>query len=308
MQYWWVNQNQTYAQEVGGGYLWSPKQKANGQRNRFYDSMTEARPGDVIFSFADTYIKAIGIVIGACQSAPKPTEFGAIGSQWSAEGWYLPVRFTELDAFIRPRDHMERIAPTLPTRYSPIQADGRGNQGTYLAPIDIPMALVLKELLTGQVENIIAGAISEYDIEGDVAAEDIRNDETIPVTFREQLVRARVGQGLFRSRVEMLEAGCRITGIRDRKFLRASHIKPWAQSDSYEKLDGNNGLLLAPNADHLFDKGFISFTSGGTLLCSKFLPSEIKVALGITDLTAPLSLTSSQEVYMAFHREHIFLH
>ena len=54
MRYWWVNQNQTYVQEVGGGYLWSPKVNANGRSNRFYDSMIEAAPGDVVFSFCDT--------------------------------------------------------------------------------------------------------------------------------------------------------------------------------------------------------------------------------------------------------------
>ena len=25
MRYWWVNQNQTFRQEIEGGYLWSPK-------------------------------------------------------------------------------------------------------------------------------------------------------------------------------------------------------------------------------------------------------------------------------------------
>ena len=47
MNYWWANQNQTYVHEVGGGYLWSPKVNADGRRNRFYDAMTEAAPGDV---------------------------------------------------------------------------------------------------------------------------------------------------------------------------------------------------------------------------------------------------------------------
>ena len=64
MRYWWVNQNQTYRHEVPGNYLWSPKRKNNGDRNPFYDFMREVRevaPGDVVFSFADTFIKAIGI-------------------------------------------------------------------------------------------------------------------------------------------------------------------------------------------------------------------------------------------------------
>ena len=61
-QYWWVNQNQTYQFEVHGGYMWSPKTNTNGARNQFYDNMTETNPGDVVFSFKDTYIKAIGVL------------------------------------------------------------------------------------------------------------------------------------------------------------------------------------------------------------------------------------------------------
>ena len=38
----------------------------------------------------------MGVVIGSCQSSPKPTEFGAAGKYWANGGWYLPVRFTEL--------------------------------------------------------------------------------------------------------------------------------------------------------------------------------------------------------------------
>jgi hypothetical protein len=61
MRYWWVNQNQTYRHEVEGGYLWSPKRNANGGRNPFYESMREVAPGDLIFSFMDTRILAVGI-------------------------------------------------------------------------------------------------------------------------------------------------------------------------------------------------------------------------------------------------------
>jgi len=42
-----------------------------------------------------------------------------------------------------------------------------------------------------------------------------------------QLVKARRGQGVFRSNVELIETSCRITGLRVLHHLRASHIKPW---------------------------------------------------------------------------------
>jgi putative restriction endonuclease len=77
MRYWWVNQNQTYRQEVEGGYLWSPKRKAGDAKNPFYEYMREVSPGDIVFSFADTKISAIGIVESYCYESPRPEEFGA---------------------------------------------------------------------------------------------------------------------------------------------------------------------------------------------------------------------------------------
>jgi predicted restriction endonuclease len=52
------------------------------------------------------------------------------------------------------------------------------------------------------------------------------------------------------------------------EHLRASHCKPWRDSSNEERLDGENGLLLRPNADHLFDRGFIGFEDNGDVLVS----------------------------------------
>ena len=87
MRYWWVNQNQTFRHEIGGGYLWSPKRNANGARNPFYESMREVSPGDLIFSFVDTRIVAIGIAKSYCWECPKPAEFGSAGEYWENVGW-----------------------------------------------------------------------------------------------------------------------------------------------------------------------------------------------------------------------------
>ena len=61
-----INQNQTYRHEIAGGYLWSPKRNANKARNPFYESMREVAPGDIIFSFRDTRIAALGIARSYC--------------------------------------------------------------------------------------------------------------------------------------------------------------------------------------------------------------------------------------------------
>src|SRR6185369_6435871 len=61
--------------EVRGSFMWSPKRNANGARNQFYENVREVAPGDVVFSFCDTRIKAIGVVTGGSQTGPKP-DFG----------------------------------------------------------------------------------------------------------------------------------------------------------------------------------------------------------------------------------------
>ena len=109
MRYWWVNQNQTYRHEVAGGYLWSPKRKANGHINPFYEFMREVAPGDVIFSFADTLIRAIGIAKSHCYECPKPLEFGSVGMNWEQVGWKIDVEYRSVTDPIRPVDHMATL-------------------------------------------------------------------------------------------------------------------------------------------------------------------------------------------------------
>ena len=112
MRYWWVNQNQTYRHEVRGGYLWSPKRNANNARNPFYETMREVAPGDLIFSFCDAQIRAIGIAQSFCWESPKPTEFGNTGQYWENIGWKVSVSFVELSTRIRPKDHMDVLGPS----------------------------------------------------------------------------------------------------------------------------------------------------------------------------------------------------
>src|SRR5260370_42270332 len=113
MRYWWVNQNQTFRQEITGGYRWSPKRNANGARNPFYESMREVSPGDLIFSFVDTRIAAIGLVKSYCWKCPKPTEFVSVVLNWDNIGWRVNVSFSQLLNKIRPRDLLKVLSASL---------------------------------------------------------------------------------------------------------------------------------------------------------------------------------------------------
>ena len=93
MEYWWVNQNQTADHEIAGGYMWSPKRSQNDSYNQFYENMRSVDAGDLVLSYYDTKIQHLGVVRYPAVSAPKPTEFGKIGQNWSNEVWYVPVEW-----------------------------------------------------------------------------------------------------------------------------------------------------------------------------------------------------------------------
>jgi hypothetical protein len=134
----------------------------------------------------------------------------------------------------------------------------------------------------------------------------ITNDVRIRETVRWALVRARIGQGLFRKRLESIEQSCRVTGIRERELLRASHIKPWAHSSDREKLDGENGLLLTPHIDHLFDKGFITFSDRARIIVSERLPRAVVRDWKLQGTCPGEPFTPKQRKFLRYHRENVF--
>ena len=93
----------------------------------------------------------------------------------------------------------------------------------------------------------------------------------------------RVGQQIFRDGLlEYWQGRCAITGLAVAEVLRASHIKPWAEcATDAERLDVFNGLLLAPNLDAAFDRGFITVAENGEVLVSERLGDPDRRALGL---------------------------
>lgn len=316
MRYWWVNQNQTYRYEIQGGYLWSPKRNANGARNPFYESMREVTPGDLILSFMDTHILAIGIAQSYCWESPKPLEFGNSGQNWENVGWKVKVHFTELANKVRPKDHIEVLRPLLPTRYSPLQPNGNGMQSVYLTELAVPLAEALFGLIGPEIAPIAHAAsqavpISADDLESweQKLEHSVATDATIPETDRLAIIRARKGQGLFKERVSKIESRCRITGVENPTHLVASHCKPWRDSTNEERLNGENGLLLTPTIDHLFDRGFIGFEDSGRLIISPVAhrPSLQQMGINVMGTVNVGRFSAGQKQFLDFHRNAVLL-
>ncbi len=333
-RYWWVNHKQTFRQEIGGAYLWSPKRKANGARNAFYDNMRAASPGDFVLSFADGLIRHVGRVAEFALTAPKPEEFGTTGGYWNAVGWLLPVYWVPLAAAVRPRDLIATLGPLLPDKYSPISpSTGKGMQSAYLAEVaqsvfeavigagaaDGPAAYDADSLQRGGANSLSFRVVSE---EMDDAVEKrVAADDTLDDTTRKTVILARRGQGQFRSNVHAVERACRLTGITNPTLLIASHIKPWRLCETAtERLDGMNGLMLTPDADLLFDRGFVTFRDDGRPEVSRRFDRRDLVRLGLGG-TGPEAwglseaqaayvasgLRPEQCAYMDYHRREVFV-
>lgn len=135
---------------------------------------------------------------------------------------------------------------------------------------------------------------------------EIKSRTDIGPTEKQQLIQARRRQGDFRANVSQYETACRVTGISIPEHLIASHIKPWRESTDEERIDGHNGLLLAPHIDHLFDGGWISFEDDGVLLISPSLNQDVRAAWGISDQLLPRPFSPKQSEFLEYHRKHVF--
>lgn len=282
--------------------------------------MREVAPGDVVFSFVDTLIIAIGIARTYCYESPKPTEFGTAGSYWGAIGWKVDVSFREVTNRVRPKDHIDQLRSTLPEKYSPLRSNGDGLQSVYLTAVSPAFADIVFRLI-GQEANQVAdmgrvgsraqqlspaseSTLDEWERRVEAA---IRDDRSLENTEREALVQARRGQGVFRANVQAVERSCRVTKVERREHLIASHVKPWRDSSNDERLDGENGLLLTPTIDHLFDKGFISFEDRGDLIISPVadFPSLQRMGVPTSVGMNVGSFSEGQRRFLEYHRSNV---
>jgi hypothetical protein len=309
-RFWWVNHSQTVRQEIEGSYLWFPNRTHRSKaRSESEKSIQRLMPGDVVFSFADRFIGAVGVVLGQARESAKPLELASIADYAEAKsGWLAPVRFMPLKHALNIEDHIGALAPVLPRKHSPLLASGVSNQHVALAAVPPFMASTLAGLLKGEVERIV-GTIVEFvgrSLPEDAAEAAIQQRSDISATQKSDLLQSRTGQGVFRVNLEQIEHSCRVTGVLDRRHLLAAHIKPWSECDDTEKLDGHNGLLMSPHVAHLFDRGYVSFSDDGELLVSQELNP---VVLEKWQILLPLNVGQfrpEQCYFLSHHRREVF--
>ena len=138
---------------------------------------------------------------------------------------------------------------------------------------------------------------------------DPEDSKDLTKTERRAVISARVGQGLYKDNLYLVENACRITGVSEPALLRASHMKPWSLCENTEeRLDGNNGLLLTPTYDVMFDRGYLTFDPNGRPIVSPRISKAVIESLSMPDAASmPVRpFSAKQKKYLEFHRNNIF--
>lgn len=122
-------------------------------------------------------------------------------------------------------------------------------------------------------------------------------------TERISQVKSRVGQGAYRKSImHRWRYQCGVTGFDDPRILIASHIVSWKEATNDERLDVDNGILLSPTFDALFDKHFISFENNGKIILSDEIDRNAFQKIGITGLEKLQQIHSGNLNYLERHR------
>ena len=147
----------------------------------------------------------------------------------------------------------------------------------------------------GEYEQIVTEEFTS--IESDL--DEIQGEERLVIT------KQRINQSVFRKRLlKRYGKRCCLCGVSGEDMLIASHIKPWSVADEGERVDVNNGLLLCPNHDWLFDKGYISFDANGKIVVSDDLSDVNQVFMNV-DRNKILNMSEYTRNYMKYHCDNI---
>jgi len=126
-----------------------------------------------------------------------------------------------------------------------------------------------------------------------------------------RLVEPRLGQGTFRVSVtDAYGRACAATGEHSLPALEAVHIRAFAEDGPH---DVRNGLLLRADLHRLFDKGYVTVTSGHRLEVSPRLRGDYSNGKSYYPLHGqPLRLPDNPadhpaDEFLSWHNEHVYL-
>lgn len=287
MGYFWVNQGQTFKLEYQFECLWAPIQDKNGRSIHHWDTMKQLQAGDIIINYSKSKVVGYCVAQTRAYNYQKPEEFNG-HSNWGTEGRICDVKYYLFETPIDKAVIYNKIKELDGSEYSPFNTKGNVNQG-YLYKLTKEEFDVILDIASIKLDSINVDVLPENSSVG---------TETLAVGKR------RIGQGRYRRDVIRLWDGkCAITSSTIQELLIASHIVPWKDSNSIEKTDEQNSVLLSALYDKLFDKYLISFDDNGKILVSRSINIKEKAALSITGAEVIDIKSDKMLSYLRKHRK-----
>lgn len=184
----------------------------------------------------------------------------------------------------------------------------KGEEYTYYGPF-----LMFELSIDGKEVNLICKEdISETEVMTYIKSTDKESENFVTFNaegeiYKESLTRVRLKQGIFRENLLNKHGEkCMICDIHGKDFLVASHIKPYRISNVEQAVSSENGLVLCPNHDKLFDRGYITFDEDGKILISSMLPKKLIKIINI-NIEVKLPKEYRNNKYLKYHRFNIFM-
>lgn len=273
-----VLQQSKYLIQKEKGILNCPQKDQWGNIPHYYSRMTNIKKGDCIFHYQNGHFVAIGIA--------QDSVFDIYNSSDKTLTFQIPVSYYELKNSLHVRTYWKDIIHLLPSEYSPFQINGHDNEG-YLYPCNEGLS------------SYLLSKIAETN-------EDTNLFEVISNTEAKITSKMRIGHQTFKNKLlELWDHKCAICEINLAPLLKASHSKPWKDSNSIERLDPYNGLLLCAHHDALYDKGFITVDRNGLVNISPLLKKDNHNIYSLFE-GKEINIFEENKNYFSWHKSYVF--
>lgn len=301
--FWWVNQGATYAWESELNILWAPLTASNGRTQSHWERMDSLAPGDIVFNYADSHIRALSEVLSPARRASKPYK-NLASDAWGEAGREVSLRMHPLESPLNLQEIPLELRKAWKQKGSPFNKHGGINQAYLLElPTDAGCWIMDHLGLASTTSDASIGSAPDNDSE--------ENDELFivvgpdgQVTAAHRPEHARLKKFLFgHSSVSC----CALCGKElPTSLLVASHIKKRSHSDSHER--GDLHIVMAACAlgcDAVYERGYITVDTHGLVQQGPRIPETNHLQSYINDLlerqvTAHTPRTAK---YFEWHRD-----
>jgi len=293
MAYYFAKLTKTLKRDIEHECIWTELQGHSTRSVRKnWKLILEIQVGDCIYAYHETpdTVEHIGIAIDTPKESKRPYETpdsGKTDNKNNLDGYYVRVCWYKTDTIFHESDLGDAYQCALFRECGLLNKNDKFKR-QYLTRLNDELGDFL--LSKSSIKQLSDNRPAYLDITTEVLK--TRKERAVQATFRKSVL-------------ERWQSKCAITETSNMKYLVASHIKPWKDSDNNERLDPYNGIPLLVNYDFTFDKCHISFKDDGTMLFDKS-QAELFKKLGV-DTTKKLKIVYvNNKKYLAHHREKFY--